>query len=715
VADKSIPPSDFGISAIHWFLADAISVLGIAPFLIIQALPWLRRSLALEPWKGPRESNWHGWQFGRVSVWLEACGQALAGILVVSIMAVTRFQFSFLCLIPILWIAMRQGIRRSVTGLLVLNCGLVIILQYSPLTTFVLVKVSVLLMVMSATGLLVGASISERERITAELANLTLELSRANENMTKEVAHRKRSEEELRSQTAFLEAQANSTIDAILVVDQGGRVLLRNRRMLEIFKLPGEIAATRDDGPLLAHVVSLVKDRHSFLERVRYLYDHPGETSRDEMLLNDGTILDRYSSPVNDSDGNCYGRVWIFRDVTEQRRDQEALLQLSLAVEQSPSSIVITDARGNITYVNRKFCQCSGYSAEEAVGSNPRILKSGYVSDDTYRELWQEISCGREWRGDLCNRKKNGDLYWESATIAPVINAKGKISHFLAIKEDITERRAIEAQLRHAQKLEAVGQLAAGIAHEINTPTQFVADNLTFLKDACQTIQALVEQYRNAFHRLPPASVPPGMQSELDQAERNSDLEFLTREVPSAIDQALEGASRVAKIVRAMKEFSHPDSSEKAPADLNRAIETTVTVARNEWKYFADLKTDLDPKLPPVPCHLGEVNQVILNLVVNAAHTIKEKTQDVEKGLITITTRNLGDKAEISVADTGMGIPESVRHRVFDPFFTTKEVGKGTGQGLALAYAVVVKKHGGKIWFETKLGKGTVFFVHLPF
>jgi signal transduction histidine kinase len=184
--------------------------------------------------------------------------------------------------------------------------------------------------------------------------------------------------------------------------------------------------------------------------------------------------------------------------------------------------------------------------------------------------------------------------------------------------------------------------------------------------------------------------------------------------VPRAIEQALDGARRVAKIVRAMKEFSHPDMADKTATDLNRAIESTVTVARNEWKYVCEVSTDFDENLPPVVCYAGEVNQVILNLIINAAHAIKQAVKEGEKGQIKIATRLKGDFAEISISDTGTGIPEEIRTRVFEPFFTTKEVGKGTGQGLALAHSVVVKKHQGKIWFETEVGRGTTFFIHLP-
>jgi signal transduction histidine kinase len=204
------------------------------------------------------------------------------------------------------------------------------------------------------------------------------------------------------------------------------------------------------------------------------------------------------------------------------------------------------------------------------------------------------------------------------------------------------------------------------------------------------------------------------VQRAIEEAERKADLEFIASEIPRAIEQARDGMQRVAKIVYAMKEFSHPDSAEQVAIDVNRAIETTLTVARNEWKYVAEMETDFDASLPSVACYAGELNQVILNLIVNAAHAMKGKIKDGEKGRITIRTRARGDSVEIAVTDTGSGIPEAIRARVFDPFFTTKEVGEGTGQGLALAHSVVVKKHGGKIWFETETGLGTTFFLHLP-
>ncbi len=274
----------------------------------------------------------------------------------------------------------------------------------------------------------------------------------------------------------------------------------------------------------------------------------------------------------------------------------------------------------------------------------------------------------------------------------------------------------MQAELAHAQKLESVGQLAAGIAHEINTPTQYVGDNMRFLKEAFSNISTVLDSFEKLLQAAKDGSMDEQLVAEVEAAIKQADIEYLREEIPQAIDQSLDGVERVAKIVRAMKEFSHPGDEEKSLVNLTEAIETTITVARNEWKYVAEMVTEFDPELPEVSCLPGELNQVFLNLIVNAAHAITDKLGDgaTEKGTITVGTRRDGEWAEIFVRDTGTGIPEDVRARIFDPFFTTKEVGKGTGQGLAIARSVVVDKHGGTIECETEQGKGSTFIVRLP-
>jgi signal transduction histidine kinase len=272
----------------------------------------------------------------------------------------------------------------------------------------------------------------------------------------------------------------------------------------------------------------------------------------------------------------------------------------------------------------------------------------------------------------------------------------------------------MEIQLRQAQKLESIGHLAAGIAHEINTPTQFIGDNLQFMQDVFLDLVGLLGQFKRLLEAARGQSFAQDLTQEIEKTIETINLDDVEKEIPKSITQALTGVHRVAKIVQAMKDFSHPGNESKVPIDLNRAIESTLTVCRNEWKYVADLKTDFDLSLPPVACLPGEFNQVILNIVVNAAHAIAEKEAGKGKGVINVSTRSQGDKVEIRISDTGTGIPETARGRIFDPFFTTKEVGKGTGQGLAIARSVVVDKHQGEIFFETQTGQGTTFVIRLP-
>jgi signal transduction histidine kinase len=284
------------------------------------------------------------------------------------------------------------------------------------------------------------------------------------------------------------------------------------------------------------------------------------------------------------------------------------------------------------------------------------------------------------------------------------------------LEQEMCERRRLEAELLHAQKMESVGHLAAGIAHEINTPAQFVSDNTRFLQDAFSKLTDLLARYRRSLDTCRSGPVPAATWDELEDAARRAKLDYLLGQVPEALSDSLEGLERVTQIVRAMKDFAHPGQPDRVPVDLNSAIESTVTVAGNEWKYVADVRLDLDPALPRVPCLLGDFNQAMLNLIVNAAHAIADVVERDHgaKGTITITTRCNGDRVEIRVADTGTGIRPEHRAKVFDHFFTTKAVGKGTGQGLTTARRVIVEKHGGTLTFETQLGQGTTFIIGLP-
>ena len=279
------------------------------------------------------------------------------------------------------------------------------------------------------------------------------------------------------------------------------------------------------------------------------------------------------------------------------------------------------------------------------------------------------------------------------------------------------EQTRLETELCQAQKLQAIGTLAAGIAHEINTPIQFVSDNTKFLSETVLDILGLLDAYRQMRAECEAGRLTPEVVAEIAALEKAIDLDFVEKEIPAAIAQSLEGLGQAAEIARSLKDFArmvHED--EKIDTDINKAVESSVTVSRNEWKYVAEVKTDFDPGLPVVSCFPGDIKQVIVNLVVNAAHAIGDvvKRNSKEKGRITITTRHDGEMVVISVADTGTGIPQAVRDRIFEPYFTTKRGGKGTGLGLSIAQSLVVGKHQGALTFKTEEGKGTTFEIRLP-
>lgn len=388
-----------------------------------------------------------------------------------------------------------------------------------------------------------------------------------------------------------------------------------------------------------------------------------------------------------------------------------------LFINSVPSILIGIDNEGLVTRWNIAAASVFGMPAETIVGRPLGNCGMRWVDPELNKQVDAWFRVEKLEKRDNVVFERDGRRRFLGLTIINVGHfTGGKGTGFLITGADTTEQKALEEQLQQAQKLEAIGQLAAGIAHEINTPCQYVGDNARYLQQTWPLIEPILDLCGRLEEQSQAGPVTSETLAELTRCTEKADVAFLLSEIPQAITQTLEGVQRVSKIVRAMREFSHPGSKEKGAVDINHAIETTIAVARNEWKYVAEVETHFADNLPPVPCFTSEFNQVILNLLINAAHAIADVVAKAPqtKGTITVTTQREEDWAEVQVHDTGAGVPEHIRGRIFEPFFTTKPVGKGTGQGLALAYSVIVKKHHGAIWFESKMGEGTTFFIRLP-
>jgi two-component system NtrC family sensor kinase len=375
------------------------------------------------------------------------------------------------------------------------------------------------------------------------------------------------------------------------------------------------------------------------------------------------------------------------------------------------SAVVFYATRdGVMTRISSSWTTLTGRSVEGTLGrSITELLQAG--AGNPLDAVLAESRCGSVDQLDCTVTTADGGVIPVSLALTRFAReGTDDTGQVLGVVTDLRERQRRELEARHDQKLESLGRLSAGIAHEINTPIQFVGDNTRFLASAYEEMLDLLLVYRGCMDdSWGEVSWEQRMQRAAT-AEQEADIDYLTAEVPVAVKQSLEGIERVASLVRAMKSFSYKDSTDRSYADLNDALTTTLTVARNEVKYVADVSLDLG-ELPPVLCHVGDLNQVFLNLLVNAADALHEKG---ERGEIRITTHTEGQLAVISVADNGPGIPLDLQRMIFEPFFTTKEVGKGTGQGLALARAVVTDKHGGTIEVHSAPGQGTEFVLRLP-
>jgi PAS domain S-box-containing protein len=407
-----------------------------------------------------------------------------------------------------------------------------------------------------------------------------------------------------------------------------------------------------------------------------------------------GTALIRISAAL-EAEASCR------QDLATALANERTLLRTM--IDLIPAFIYAKDVGSRFIAMNTALARNMGTTSEQAIGKTDFDFHTPDLAKKFYSDEQALIASGTA----IIDLEEPGfdQVTGQPRTVCtskvPLRDENGMVIGIIGVGFDITERKLAEQRLAQGEHLESIGRLAAGVAHEINTPIQYLNDSVYFIREAMQDLLA---------HNAKLAALLP---AEAKEAAQDDDIEDLKADLPPALDRVVDGLGRIAEIVRSMKEFSHVDQREMSRVDLNRAINSTLIIARSEYKYVADVETDF-AELPQVVCHGGQINQVVLNLVVNAAHAIADKVKGTsDKGVITVKTRVEDGFAVVSIQDTGGGIPEAIRKRIFEPFFTTKEVGKGTGQGLSIAHNVI-KAHGGSLDFVTEMGKGTTFYVRLP-
>ena len=569
------------------------------------------------------------------------------------------------------------------------------------------------------------ASIELNKALEQRVAERTAELQRANMRFKEEIAQRIRAEEALRQRNIQFRDFKDIASDWFWEMGKDYRYTFVSQRINDITSFRAEDWLGKTRWELVGadpEKDELWHGHKADLEACRPFRDfHYSLTGPDKKTYH----FKLAGQPVFDETGGFQGYRGVGADETAEvesgKRLREVESQLLAITKRVPGIIFrrVLKVNGAIEYpfVSDAAQAFPGYMQGNKMAGEFNLLQA--VHEDDYERFQQALDeSGKEltpvniqyrvtvspenMRWVHCKaqpqRMESGDTVWDGVVM------------------DITDRKNLEMQLAQAQKLESVGQLAAGIAHEINTPTQYASDNIQFLQEAFSELHGAMEVYGRLLEAARINSVTSDLITEVDDALLNADIAYHNEEVPKAIEQAMEGLQRISNIVSAMKEFSHPGADDKEPVDINAIIKNTITVARNEWKYVAELETDLAKNLPLVPCYRDKLGQVFLNLIVNAAHAIGGAMDDVSKnrGTIAINTCQVGTEAEIRISDTGSGVPDALREKIFDPFFTTKEVGKGTGQGLAIARSVVVDKHGGSIALEQERGKGATFVIRLP-
>ncbi|RCJ16684.1 hypothetical protein A6S26_32935 [Nostoc sp. ATCC 43529] len=570
-------------------------------------------------------------------------------------------------------------------------------------------------------------------------------------------------EQDLHRTNAVLQAQQEAAIDAILIVDENRQVTSYNQKFCQLWQIPPQIIQTNNDRQLLGWVLDQLVNPEEFLSKVEYLYQHPQQTSRDEILLKSGKIFDRYSAPVTRKQGeveDCYGRIWYFRDVTEYKQAEAQLKasqqRLALLIQQTPLAIIEWNTNFQIQTWNRAAEKIFGHSTEEMLGNCFEII----IPENSRKDANQLITTFLTQQGGSFS--VNDNVTKDGKTIVcewynnPLVDPNGQVIGVASMVLDITERqRAKEALLRsqeqlrqqtqelqqaldklqrtqiqlvQSEKMSSLGQLVAGVAHEINNPVNFVYGNLSPANQYMEDLLSLLQLYQKYY----PQPVP-----EIQDFVEFIELDFLKLDLPQIFNSMKVGADRIRDIVLSLRTFSRLDEAEMKAVDIHEGIDSTLMILQNRFKandQYPKIEVIKEyDKLPLVECYAGQLNQVFLNILTNAIDVLEQGVGSGEWGedphlcsqlrspqflpmpKIRIRTQlSKQNQVTIRIADNGLGIREDVQKQIFDPFFTTKPIGKGTGMGLAISYQIITERHSGSLQCISQLGKGAEFVIKIP-
>jgi PAS domain S-box-containing protein len=505
---------------------------------------------------------------------------------------------------------------------------------------------------------------------------------------------------------ARLAAAVDHAADAIAVLDRYGHIAYVNARYEEqtgyradevVGRPPGRAIGMEQPYTELWQTVRSGEVWSGLIETTR----RNGHAATEEVTV----------APIRDAEGEITSYVAVLRDVTARRAAEAELRKLAAIAEHAAESIAVLDATGVVEYVNPAFERQRGRRLADVIGTRPGDNEQGLDDPALYASIWATVRAGDSWSGRLNVRLRDGRTLTEDAVLSPVRDARGKVTNIVVILHDVTARVQLEGQLARAHKLEAVGRLAAGVAHEINTPIHYVGENVHFLVQSFACLGTLLGDVAQLVDEAGDGGVPATV---LRQLLADAEVDYLRAEIPQALRQSLDGIDRVTDIVHSMKELANP-AQDLVITDVNPVVRSAVTMAAAQCRGVAEVQLDLAPDLPGIPCVPGGLNQALVSMLVNAAEAITAArfAGGARRGTIRVSTCRSGDGVEIVVADDGAGMPDHVRERVFDPFYTTKPEGQGTGQGLAVAHSLV-QRLGGEIRVESEPGRGATFTIRLP-